>query len=448
MTEMLLLGAGASIEAGVPGAYSMTQKIASLFRENWQLQRYSPVISFAIGALLFQQGVRGGNPFDGVNVEELFNAVQLLAEHHTLEGAAFVGSWHAMVEELDKINPPPPRFDRVTQIIYESVTKEIMAALDQNISSSDASNIDRTLESAIKSAAEAATKNRSVNFSTSQSVGGAVIKFLDKQTDRWISRLKSGRPSERDLEHELQQAVRQQETKPGEGRIYQQTNELMIQTLAEIVWIENSDRVTYLNPIVNILPTQPRLVIATLNYDNSIELMSEQLKVLCETGISEWSQSGKFDCIGDGLHLLKMHGSIDWSLHRNFTEVGRPMPRSRITKNVPAQIKTGGYRPAVIFGQRNKLTTEGPFLEMLRAFQRELSQASRLTVVGYSFRDAHINEYISQWLNAGPNHILRIIDPGFEKSTVEYASQLRRYCTPNLDIHSKGAGDALTDIFR
>lgn len=88
MSEMLLLGAGASVASSVPDTYAMTRKIAEVFQDEPQLRRYLKVISFVAGGLLFQQGIRGKNPINaGVNVEELFNSVQLLAERDKLEFA-------------------------------------------------------------------------------------------------------------------------------------------------------------------------------------------------------------------------------------------------------------------------------------------------------------------------------------------------------------------------
>jgi hypothetical protein len=73
--------------------------------------------------------------------------------------------------------------------------------------------------------------------------------------------------------------------------------------------------------------------------------------------------------------------------------------------------------PMAIFGQRNKLTTEGPFLDLLRHFDEQLQQTDLLTVIGYSFRDEHINFYISKYLNQYRGKI-RVVDPNFETSDV------------------------------
>src|SRR6266496_947874 len=162
MSEMLLLGAGASVEADISDTFRMNRMIAEVFRRNPQLQRHAHVISFAIGGLLFQQGIKGGDPLEGgVNVEELFNAVQLLAERNSLEAAPFVGSWHSMVQELDQARSSPPQLDRLYRLIYDGVTKEILNALPHSPPAFGDSDIDRELDQTIKNTVESMVKNRS-----------------------------------------------------------------------------------------------------------------------------------------------------------------------------------------------------------------------------------------------------------------------------------------------
>jgi hypothetical protein len=55
MKEILLLGAGASVEAEVPAAYKMTERIAEIFRESPQHEIHSRVITFVVGGLLFKK---------------------------------------------------------------------------------------------------------------------------------------------------------------------------------------------------------------------------------------------------------------------------------------------------------------------------------------------------------------------------------------------------------
>src|ERR1700722_15560712 len=156
MKEILLLGAGASVEAEVPAAYKMTERIAEIFRESLPLQTHSRVVAFVVGGLLFKKGIEGNDALTaGVNVEELFNAAQLLAERGTLEAAPFVGSWHSMVEELDKIDPPTLSLSKIPRAIQDGVAKQIKDAIPNHLSSFAGRDIDRNLETNIKKTVEA-----------------------------------------------------------------------------------------------------------------------------------------------------------------------------------------------------------------------------------------------------------------------------------------------------
>ena len=192
----------------------------------------------------------------------------------------------------------------------------------------------------------------------------------------------------------------------------------MVAVLKDMTWIEDSSKIHYLGPLLNLLENQSRLVIATLNYDNCIELMSTSQEVDCQTGIGQWSEAGVLDVSSQGLHLIKLHGSIDWV--RNEVSPNRErLPGVEIRKLTAEQIKEKAVTPAVIFGNRNKLTAEGPFLELLRVFKEELGRSQVLTVVGYSFGDSHINVYISQWLNGNDSRVLRIVNgPQFREKAM------------------------------
>ena len=104
MSEMILLGAGASACAGVPGAFEMSSRMLSLLRANVRFQMHAHALSFVAGGLLFEAGRNNANPLEpAINVEDLFNAVQLLAERGSLEAAPFIGSWHPFIDELDRL---------------------------------------------------------------------------------------------------------------------------------------------------------------------------------------------------------------------------------------------------------------------------------------------------------------------------------------------------------
>lgn len=123
------------------------------------------------------------------------------------------------------------------------------------------------------------------------------------------------------------------------------------------------------------------------------------------------------------------------------------MPHRVISRTTSQGLKARGFRPAVIFGHRNKLTAEGPFLDLLRAFRRELFKVEIVTIVGYSFSDVHINEYLSQWLNGNPGNRLRIINPSFQQNENEFAQLLRSHVAGRLEIIAEPAGKGLMHVY-
>jgi hypothetical protein len=56
------------------------------------------------------------------------------------------------------------------------------------------------------------------------------------------------------------------------------------------------------------------------------------------------------------------------------------------------------YEPGIIFGAGNKLRSRGPFLDLYVEFKDALAHANRLIIVGYGFRDPHVNELIRWWI--------------------------------------------------
>jgi hypothetical protein len=69
----------------------------------------------------------------------------------------------------------------------------------------------------------------------------------------------------------------------------------------------------------------------------------------------------------------------------------------------------------MVFGQGSKLRSDGPFLAMLVEFDRMLAETEWLTVIGYSFRDDHINAALTRWLNGDRAQRISVIDPSVER---------------------------------
>ncbi len=103
------------------------------------------------------------------------------------------------------------------------------------------------------------------------------------------------------------------------------------------------------------------------------------------------------------------------------------------------------------------MTADGPFLDILRAFRQELGRedVDTLTVIGYAFRDPHVNINISQWLNRTDKNKIRIVDPNFEDSSEIYVADLKKMRASQPDRiqvikHDErccGASEALTMMY-
>jgi SIR2-like domain len=339
--ELLLLGAGASKEAGIPDAKEMAKEIIKKFNANSRLEKEAKVLNFLNEQLIAGARKRSSDPaIDCVDIEELYNAILLLSEREKLEISPFVDSWLpdlSKIKELDEL---------LGDIIFEM--------------------------------------------------------------------------------------------------------EMMLEGLT---LIKDEKKIEYLKPILNLAGRHKKLVIATLNYDNGIELLSRASGISCGTGIETWAKKGVFEFPTMGIQLIKLHGSIYWFWSKGVRTYDERLPHSKIRfkSHFEEKLSTSILveTPMVLFGHRNKLTAEGPFLDLLKQFDEQLLQTETLTVVGYSFRDPHINFFISKFLNRYGGKI-RIVDPNFEISDVEYVKYLRdlRNNRPSqIEIINKYTGDALKDLY-
>ncbi|THG33443.1 hypothetical protein E6C64_03640 [Naasia lichenicola] len=197
-------------------------------------------------------------------------------------------------------------------------------------------------------------------------------------------------------------------TQGSSDRTFQRLQAAMLDALVEILRVD-PNRVDYLKPIV----TAKDLVgIATLNYDRSLELACDAAEVTHDTGFSAWR--GGYDWNWNGIRdvrLLKVHGSLDWtmsSLQRDGMRV-RGDSLSQLGESANASNAVNG-QPAVVFGHGSKLRADGPFLAMLVELDRMLATTEWLTIIGYSYRDDHINAAIARWLNSSVASRLTMID--------------------------------------
>ena len=331
MKELFLLGAGASVEAGVPDTYKMANQMLSKFIENGNnnYAQYAKILKFVIGGLLFQQGINGENPFNGVNIEDLFNTVLLLSERHDSELSPFIGAWHPRIVDFESGDLRSFQSQELLNTINEPIEKYIKKKIDEFA--------------------------REIKYHQSAFV------HVD-QIETFFNSVK--------FERQFIDAVRQV-LLGGEGILFRRTADVMMQELVKMVWITDEEKVDYLTPLISLVKNQTPIIV-TLNYDNSIELVGQHNRIYVDTGFDAWSESGEFTFVKGKIPLIKLHGSIDWALYAGDIDDDKPLPYQMIKRVELNPDELKDHKPAVIFGGKNKLTAKGPFLSLLRTFEKEL----------------------------------------------------------------------------
>lgn len=386
---VVLLGAGASKEAGVPTTFEMTQQLVERVNSGqFSGHQVSAALNFVCGALLAHDAADGTNPFTTLDVERVFAAVELLAERSTLEVTPFVAAWNRAVDALD--------------------TRPSAAT----------GNFNRRFRNALEEP------------DSMHGVERAIIDLIDARTGSGTT-----------------------------GETYRELAEIMLRDLRDLVATPPKASY-YLDPLVNSGRGVHGLTIATLNYDLTVEQAAARSGVPCATGIEHWLRFGRWDWPGSGIRLLKLHGSIDWVWDRPVHEDGH-LPRRvmRVVADPQAERET----PAIVFGQRGKLRTEGPFLGLLAELESLMGKAKHLVVIGYSFRDEHVNELIQRWTLEDRERTILVVDPGWPARfnyamREDFRMKLDHYLLPHdlagqadfeprLDIRVETCSTALHNIF-
>lgn len=387
----MLLGAGASRDAGIPVTDEMTRRIyertVGESPMSYEPNRLSRALGTVIGGLTYQKGIRGESPYWGLNVEEVFASVQMLANRNAIEAAPFIGSWHSVIEELEEESATTYDFDKLYRATRDGIAGELRKIASN--SSSPLRKVQRDYDRQVNK------KNPRLEWG--KWIGDAlagVFKELERSNPPLSSR--------RDFRKRMEGIIRR-EPNPLRGSVFERLSEYMILSLKDLVWLKEDHNVSYLAPLLDLDPEQ--LNIFSLNYDNAVERLCQQNGFSYTVGVTEGGAL-EFESKAK-VSLVKLHGSIDWI----EIDSNRPLPLKgfRLASAEEMDDPDQMLRPAIIFGQGNKLTAEGPYLELLRRFGTGLEKYDTLLVIGYSFRDVHVNQYIAQWFNNSLNRRIVIL---------------------------------------
>jgi SIR2-like domain len=374
---LVLLGAGASVEAGVPATFDMTEKLVAAIEERFSRSHIANALNFVCGALIAYDSARGKSVYTGLDVERVFAAIELLAERNELEVTPFVASWHPAVDTWDRPN---------------------------------------------------------------------VASFFDQNLARALGE-KSGQSPQRLIENLIESR-----TGVGRGWNYRYLAKEMIVELREIL-TPPYDSLGYLTPLLNMAQAGDGLTIATLNYDRTIESACKEKGISVDTGIGHWINNQKWSWSTGAVRLMKLHGSIDWHWERPESEVGE-MPMRTVKQSFDEPMSEDD-QPVLVFGLRNKLSPDGPFLSLLREFEDKLADCQHLIIVGYSFRDEHINEIVRRWTREDETRFITLIDPTpptspFGRELIENLNPTTRdpdfERPPRVEVQQETAGEAFAQL--
>lgn len=216
----------------------------------------------------------------------------------------------------------------------------------------------------------------------------------------------------------------------GGPEVFRSVLESVLTSIERRLWLneEDSDRLEFLNPLnAALYPGTSPISVFSLNYDNVFELWAAKNRRYVQTGFDRvFDGELKFSDM-DCIHLFKLHGSIDWLESDMVCTKETPFSWTTVSRRDFDNPQDSRIKTAILVGDGNKLSPDGPFLDLFTEFGRRLKQIDRLIVSGYSFRDHHINACLGKWLNARPGSTISVynkpqdvIEMSFELFNTEF----------------------------
>jgi hypothetical protein len=157
----------------------------------------------------------------------------------------------------------------------------------------------------------------------------------------------------------------------------------------------------YLTRIEDFLPSQGRLKVFSLNYDCCLEDACHNAGIDLTTGFEpdtkKW-ESYLLQKKSKGINLYKLHGSLRWFRMNDVLMELKPEE----SQHLPS--------PELVLGPGSKIQLDDPFFAMLYEFRCSITQTQRCIVIGYSYRDLHINKILDQATTLGIN--ILDVNPG------------------------------------
>lgn len=154
------------------------------------------------------------------------------------------------------------------------------------------------------------------------------------------------------------------------------------------------NKTQYLYPLLE-ASFRDRTPIFTLNLDYVVEAACTKTKTPFSIGLIDGNSPAKIHWEENTIRLCKLHGSVDWQLDARFSN--RPIKFKLANRFARPPDIGNAFSNASIYGAPFKYKYGAPFKQLYRFFDDELDKADKIFVIGYSFRDPHINESLVEW---------------------------------------------------
>jgi hypothetical protein len=349
---LVLLGAGASVEAGIPDAKSLTRVIYEDVQTLADAGAEAKAIRVVLGGLGFHRAVVRDDPFGPVDVEELYEALLSLGSRQAHELSPFISAWNPAVLDADH------------QDLGESTQ-----------------NVAKALKRIVRGTMSSLARRSSARHDPVGPWGEDLYAFgLELERALLLSAGRNPYPS-----------------------VFKSAARRIQRLLVGRMYLRDAGKVVYLVPLVRAARRAP-LWVVSLNFDNCIEMAADAGEVPVDVGLQEGSCRLAFgeEC---PLRLVKLHGSVLWRFE----------PPNAVFKTDAPNFDD----PSFVFGAGNKLRVEGPFLDLLLAAREQLNAADDIIVIGYSFRDRHVNHLLLSWVQDGHPGRIIVADPKLDGATIE-----------------------------
>jgi hypothetical protein len=192
--------------------------------------------------------------------------------------------------------------------------------------------------------------------------------------------------------------------------------------------------------------------VVTINYDNALQWTSTRgvwipihggfLPLDRSRQIPGWPHSK------DAVRIVKLHGSLEWARNPHTGEV-RLVGLDEIVMRESQRDLVRAEPPAIIFGAGNKLRADGPYLDLYIEAKSHLACTHRLIVIGYGWRDCHVNELVRRWVvGAIQPSLLRVSDFDGRQTPKIIEEWVRANDHVQLDIVEGSAKEQMRALMR